>query len=136
MKPYVLVIICCLFVASTSFAQSYAITYSANQVYTDVTPVTKKVEGNTTLEFSIDGSDVTVTMGDSGKGLWSAHIMRGQTGNNKFVATLTNGDKSVYTIRGTFRGEKVTGNFIYFRHGSRPTIVPGWTAVRFEGSIQ
>lgn len=137
MKPFMLAVLACLLFATASIAQTYDITFEGNKVGTDLTPTSTKItNGSTTIQVSISGSDITVTMGDSGQGLWSAHIMSGQTGNNKFVAILTNGDKSVYTIRGTINKKKISGNFIYFRHGSRPNIVPGWTSVRFKGNVQ
>ncbi|GAB4421987.1 MAG: hypothetical protein OHK0039_37590 [Bacteroidia bacterium] len=118
------------------FAQNIAGTYTmrldGNQIYTDRTPVLENVNGTTTFTITQTGDEITVTMSGF-QSEWSAHIMKGRVGNNRFVAALSNGDRSIYMIQGTVNGGQLEGEYVYVRHGNASSgIVPGWTHVNYQ----
>lgn len=118
--------------SAQNFAGSWKLEYKGKQVSSNSSRAVRQVNGTTTLEITQNGNDITVTMGDSGQGLWSAHIMSGQSGAKHFVAVLTNGSKSIYTITGNLVRGQIQGLFRYYRYGDPSTgIVPGWTSTQF-----
>ncbi|MEO1216526.1 MAG: hypothetical protein AAFY45_23535 [Bacteroidota bacterium] len=118
--------------SAQGLAGSYKLQYKGKQVSSNSTQTVRQVNGSSTLEITQNGDDITVTMGDSGQGLWSANRMSGQGGTKRFVAVLVNGSKSVYTITGTVVNGQIRGTYSYLRYGNRSTgIVPGWTRVQF-----
>lgn len=124
-----------LTIAGTVSAQNIAGTYkmklSGKQIYTDRTPVQDAVSGSSSFTIAQTGDEITVTM-TGFQSEWSAHIMKGRVGNNKFIAVLASGTKSVYMIQGTVKGKTLTGNYAYIRYGNGSSgIVPGWTKVDF-----
>lgn len=119
--------------SAQNFAGKWKLGYKGKQVSSNSSSTVRQVSGKTTLDITQNGNDITVTMGDSGQGLWSAHIMSGQAGAKHFVAVLLNGSKSVYTITGNLVNGQIQGSFRYYRYGDPATgIVPGWTTTQFS----
>ncbi len=122
-------------------AQNIAGTYKMNfksgtQVYTDRTPARASFSGSTTFTVTQTGDEITVTLQNYG-GKWSTHRMSGRVGNNKFLAVLPSGSKSVYMIQGTIKGNTITGEYVYARYGDGNSgIVPGWTKVSYTATRQ
>lgn len=115
-----------------SASGTYKLEYKGKHVSKNANPITKQVSGSSTLTVVQNGDNLTITMGDSGQGLWSANRMSGQKAGRNFVAALVNGSKSLYTITGSLVRGQLQGTYTYFRYGNPSTgIVPGWTRVRF-----
>ncbi|MEZ4829307.1 MAG: hypothetical protein R3C61_23915 [Bacteroidia bacterium] len=109
-----------------NIAGTYTMKFKGNEVFLDRTPVENPLSGSTTFTITQSGDEITVTMSGF-QSEWSAHIMKGRVGNNRFVAVLANGSKSVYMIQGTVNGNTLSGNYAYVRYGdSSSGIVPGW----------
>ncbi|TAE54470.1 MAG: hypothetical protein EAZ89_06595 [Bacteroidetes bacterium] len=124
--------------AGSSSAQNIAGTYtmklSGKQVYTDRTPVEDAVSGDCSFTITQTGDEITVQM-TGFQSEWSAHIMKGRVGNNRFIAVLASGTKSVYIIQGQVSGNTLTGNYTYIRYGDGTSgIVPGWTKVDYTAT--
>ncbi|MCB0843339.1 MAG: hypothetical protein KDE26_08810 [Bacteroidetes bacterium] len=126
---------------SQAFAQNIAGTYNmnfvkANQVYTDRTPASQSFTGSTTFEVTQNGDEITVTLQNFG-GKWSTHIMKGRVGNNRLVAALASGTKSIYVMEARINGNVIEGEYEYIRYGDGNSgIVPGWTKVMFKAVKQ
>lgn len=124
--------------AGSTFAQNIAGTYkmklSGKQVYTDRTPVEDAISGSCSFTITQTGDEITVQM-TGFQSEWSAHIMKGRVGNNRFIAVLTSGTKSVYIIQGQVSGNTLTGDYAYIRYGDGNSgIVPGWTKVDYKAA--
>ena len=120
--------------SAQNIAGSYKMSLKGQQIYTDRTPVSDAVSGTNTFDITQNGDEITVTMSGF-KSEWSAHIMKGRVGNNKFIAVLASGTKSVYMIQGTVSGRTLKGNYAYIRYGDGNSgIVPGWTKVNFTAT--
>jgi hypothetical protein len=126
---------------SQAFAQNIAGTYNmtfvkANQVYTDRTPVNQSFTGSTTFEVTQSGDEITITLQNYG-GKWSTHRMNGRVGNNRIVASLASGSKSIYVMQARVKGNVIEGEYEYIRYGDKNSgIVPGWTRVMFKATKQ
>jgi hypothetical protein len=117
-----------------NIAGSYTMKLSGQQIYTDRTPVSDKVSGTNTFTITQSGDEITVTMSGF-QGEWSAHIMKGRVGNNRFIAALPSGSKSMYIIQGRVEGKTLVGDYAYIRYGNGSSgIVPGWTKVDFKAT--
>ncbi len=117
-----------------NIAGSYTMKLDGQQVYTDRTPVTDPVNGTNTFTITQSGDEITVTMSGF-QGEWSAHIMRGRVGNDRFIAALASGTKSMYIIQGRVEKGVLIGNYAYIRYGDGNSgIVPGWTKVDFKAT--
>ncbi|MEZ4777185.1 MAG: hypothetical protein R3D00_28675 [Bacteroidia bacterium] len=109
-----------------NIAGTYTMKFKGKEVFLDRTPVENAIAGSTTFTIAQTGDEITVTMSGF-QSEWSAHIMKGRVGNNRFVAVLANSNKSVYMIQGTVNGNTLSGNYAYVRYGdSSSGIVPGW----------
>jgi len=118
--------------SAQNFAGSWKLGYKGKQVSANSSQTVRQISGKTTLDITQNGNSISVTLGDSGQGLWSAHIMSGQSGAKHFVAVLLNGNKSVYTITGNLVNGQIQGTTRYYRYGDPSTgIVPGWTSTQF-----
>ena len=127
-----------LVLGNTLFAQNIAGTYkmkmTGKQIYTDRTPVSDAVSGTSSFTITQNGDEITVQMSGF-QSEWSAHNMSGRVGNNKFIAVLPSGSKSVYMIRGRVVGNNLEGEYAYIRYGDGNSgIVPGWTKVSFKAA--
>lgn len=127
-----------MILGSSLFAQNIAGTYkmklTGNQVYTDRKPVADAVSGENTFTITQNGDEITVQMSGF-KSEWSAHNMSGRVGNNRFIAVLTSGSKSVYMIQGKINGKIIEGEYMYVRYGDGNSgIVPGWTKVSYKAT--
>ena len=143
MKNFIVLAFAILFSSafSQTFAQNIAGNYDmtftkANQVYTDRTPVNQPFTGATTFEVTQSGDEITITLQNYG-GKWSTHRMSGRVGNNRVVAALASGTKSIYVMQAQVKGNKIYGEYEYIRYGDGNSgIVAGWTRVMFEATKQ
>lgn len=118
--------------SAQNIAGSYRMKFTkANQANIDRTPANEPFSGGTTFDITQNGDEITVTM-TGFQSEWSAHIMKGRVGNNRFIAVLANADKSVYIIQGSVEGRNLVGHYAYIRYGDGNSgIVPGWHHVEY-----